>query len=69
MSDFPKKGDIETTRAWLDSKGFHNLFVGWEAEAILGLDKSDIIELVQGENSFKLWGFLNTAKAVKGMII
>ena len=70
MSDFPNRGDIEKTRAWLDSKGFHGFFDGWEADAILGLDKSDIIDLVPGEHSRRLWGFLNTARECqRGIII
>jgi len=39
MSDFPKGGDIGATRTWLDRKGFDGIFMGWEADAILG--KSD----------------------------
>ena len=35
MSDFPKGGDVVSTRDWLDRKGFVGLFVGWEADAIL----------------------------------
>ena len=66
MSDFPKRGNIQQTRAWLDSKGFHNLFIGWEADAIVGLDKDDIIGLVPGENGRRLWGFLNTARQTQG---
>lgn len=62
MSDFPKGGGIEETRAWLDKKGFLGVFEGWEADAILGLEKSDILSGVPGENGLKLWGFLNTAR-------
>jgi len=62
MSDFPKGGDIGATRTWLDRKGFDGIFVGWEADAILGLEKSDVLTVLPGENGLKLWGFLNTAR-------
>jgi hypothetical protein len=63
MSDFPKGGDIPTTRAWLDSKGFEGKFVGWEADAILGLDESKMPKYVpEEENRDRLCGFLNTAR-------
>eukprot|EP01032_Pedospumella_encystans_P009971 gene9971-11687_t len=39
MSDYPKGGDIQTTRVWLDKKDFTGMFSGWKADAILG--KSD----------------------------
>ena len=43
MSDFPKGGDVLSTRSWLDRKNFVGAFVDWEADAILGLDKVDLI--------------------------
>lgn len=42
MSDFLNGGDIQATRAWLDSNGFTGVFVGWKADAILGLEMADI---------------------------
>ena len=65
MSDFPKGSDIEATRAWLDRKGFEGLFVGWEADAILGLERTDILVL-GGENGLMLWGLLNIARITTG---
>ena len=62
MSDFPIGGDSIATRAWLDKKGFRNVFNGFEAESIMGLDKDDIISMVSGDNGLRLWGLLNTAK-------
>ncbi len=63
MGDFPKGGDIEATRAWLDKKGFHGVFIGWEADAILGQEEADIIGFVGTEaEGLRLWGFLNTAR-------
>ncbi len=62
MSDFPKHGDVSTTRVWLDSKGFNGLFNTWEADALLGTEKDDLIAMVPGENGLKLWGLLNTAR-------
>ena len=67
MSDFPKGGDIDTTRVWLNKEGFNEFFDGWKADAILGLDKTDIISIVPGERGLKLWGFMNTARAAKGI--
>ena len=66
MSDFPKGGDISSTRTWLDKEGFIGVFGGWKADAILGLDKTDIQTSIPGENGLKLWGFLNTARQTTG---
>ena len=65
MSDFPKGGDIIATRVWLDRKGFQGVFVGWEADALLGLERTDILAH-GGENGLMLWGLLNTARATAG---
>ncbi len=54
MSDYPKGGDIPTTRAWLDRKGFNGVLVGWGADAILGLEKPDILQM---EDGLRLWGY------------
>lgn len=63
MSDFPKGGDIEATRRWLDREGFHGLFTNWKADAILGTEKADLIAQVGNEGEgLRLWGFLNTAR-------
>jgi hypothetical protein len=66
MSDFPKGGDIEATRAWLDKEGFVGVFDGWKADAILGLERQDIDNLVPQPRSLMLWGFLNTARLTTG---
>jgi hypothetical protein len=66
MVDFPKGGDISTTRIWLDKEGFIGVFGGWKADAILGLDATDILTSVPGENGLKLWGFLNTTRQTTG---
>ena len=66
MSDYPKGGDVDLTRTWLDSEGFVGFFSSWKADAILGLDKTDILNFVPGENGLKLWGFLNTARQTTG---
>jgi hypothetical protein len=65
MSDFPKGSDIEATRAWLDKEGFEGVFVGWEADALLGLEERHILAH-GGENGLMLWGLLNTARATAG---
>jgi hypothetical protein len=62
MSDFPKGGDIASTRAWLDKKGFVGFFDGWKADAILGLSEEKIMGKVTGERAEMLWGLLNTAR-------
>ena len=36
MTDFPKGGDFEVTRNWLDKEGFQGYFNGWKADALLG---------------------------------
>jgi len=65
MSDFPRGGDVEAARAWLDKEGFQGLFVEWKADAILGLDKEDILAL-GGEKGLMLWGLLNIARITTG---
>ena len=58
---------VDATRAWLDLKGFHGAFTGWDADALLGLDKLDILDLVPDkETGLKLWGYLNTARRSTG---
>ena len=66
MSDYPKGGDIASTRAWLDKKGFIGIFNNWEADAILGLPEEKIMVKVPGERGEILWGFLNTASQTTG---
>jgi hypothetical protein len=61
MSDFPKGGDLEATRTWLDKEGFTDAFTGWKADALLGLEKADILAAVPNDG-LKLWGLLNTAR-------
>ena len=62
MSNFPKGGDIAATRAWLDSRGFNGLLVDFDAEMLLGADKSDIIDEIGVEKCRRLWGLLNIAR-------
>jgi hypothetical protein len=68
MSDFPKEGDIEATRAWLDKKGFHfhGLLDDWDAEALMRVESVDLLVGVLGKNNegegIRLWSLLNTAK-------
>ena len=68
MSDFPQGGVVKTRRAWLDNKGFEGLFIGWEADAILGLEREDIRDN-GGRDWLRLWGFLNTARQPCNFII
>ena len=67
MSDFPKCGDIEATRAWLDKEGFEGLFVGWKADAILGLEERHVLAQ-GGDKALMLWGLLNTARMAGGTL-
>ena len=67
MSDFPKGRDIVSTRAWLDKKGFEGLFVGWKADALLGLEERHV-QANGGGDWLKLGGLLNTARNIKGNI-
>jgi hypothetical protein len=66
MSDFPKGGDISSTRTWLDRKGFIGIFNNWEADAIFGLSEEKIMAKVPGERGEMLWGLLNTARQTTG---
>jgi hypothetical protein len=68
MSDFPTGGDIGVTRAWLDKEGFKNLFVGWKADAILGLEERHVLAQ-GGDNALMLWGLLNTARRITSGIL
>ncbi len=67
MSSFPKEGDIQATRDWLDKKGFTEKFIGWEAAAILGTDDAYIKSKFENtpeeqEKAEMLCGYLNTAR-------
>jgi hypothetical protein len=62
MSDFPKGGDVEATRVWLNEKGFYGHFPNYAADSLLGQEKSDIIETLGKDEGLRLWGLLNTAK-------
>ena len=63
MSDFPKGGDVKDTRAWLDKYNFVEVFVeDWTADAILGLEQSQLLSMVPGERGMRLCGLLKTAK-------
>jgi hypothetical protein len=63
MSEFPKGGDVVGMRAWLDNRRFNGLLNGWDADALLGQEKEDIIRLVGNlEEGLRLWGLLNTAR-------
>jgi len=46
VSNFPKGKGVSETRAWLEEKGFKEKFVTWEADALLGADKEDILSIV-----------------------
>jgi hypothetical protein len=67
MSDYPHRGDAAATREWLDKEGFTGFFVGWKADALLGIEKEDIIKIV-GETGLMLWGLLNTARQAEGKL-
>jgi len=74
MSDFPKAGDVISTRAWLDKKGFSGLFNGWEADALLGKGDEFIKSRfpLDGDSQDKaemLCGLLNTARQLCNFII
>ena len=67
MSDFSLRGDIATTRAWLTANGFsEDVFINWNADALLGADKEDILLILPGIEGLRLWGLLNTARAMRG---
>ena len=63
---FPVNGDVAVTRKWLDSKGFQGLFVGFEAEALLGLSQANIQRVVPGDRGLRLWGLINRAREIAG---
>jgi len=74
MSDFPKGGDVVSTRAWLDKKGFEGIFVGWMADALLGKGDEFIKSRFppDGDSQDKaemLCGLLSTARQPCNFII
>ena len=69
MSDFPKGGDVESTRVWLAKEGFAGLFPGWKADALLGADKAYILKKTGEDEGERLWGLLNTARQHCNFII
>ena len=67
MSNFPKGGNVQTTRAWLDEEGNQDVFTDWKADAILGKNddfvESRFPETPEGqERAEMLCGLLNTAR-------
>jgi hypothetical protein len=68
MSDFPRCGDIAATRVWLDKEGFEGVFIGWEADALLGADKGYILKKAGEDEGEMLWGLLNTARMTAGKL-
>ena len=70
MSDFPKGGDVQMTRDWLDKEGFDGLFVGWKADALLGQEEVDILSYFNDDagtrdKGLQLCGLLATARETK----
>lgn len=70
MSDYPKGGDIQTTRVWLDKEGFTGVFSGWKADAILGKPdeyiKAKFPQSTEGQGKAEiLCGLLNTARTLQ----
>ena len=68
MSDFPNGGDIASSRVWLDSQRFERLFVGWNADALLGADKAYILKHAGEDEGERLWGLLQTARRIAGKL-
>ncbi len=67
MSDYPRGGDIQATRDWLDKEGFKGKFKDWEADALLGKDdayiKSRFDDTTEAQEKAEiLCGLLNTAR-------
>ena len=36
MSDLLIRGGYEATKNWMDKEGFNDIFIEWEADALLG---------------------------------
>jgi hypothetical protein len=66
MSTFPKGANAAVTRVWLDEKGFQDMLIDWDAEALMGSDKSDLLNLIPGEQGIRLWSLLNAARNQSG---
>jgi hypothetical protein len=68
MSDFPNGGDVASSRVWLDSQRCERLFVGWNADALLGADKAYILKHAGEDEGERLWGLLQTARRIAGKL-
>lgn len=70
MSNLYSRGDVATTRLWLDNEGFEGKFIGWKAEALLGAERwmiSKKFQLPEEEEKLDiLWSLLTTAKQLRG---
>lgn len=66
MSNFPQGGDIQATRAWLDSEGFTGMFVNWKADALLGKSEDFIKNKFpdEPERGEILCGYLSLARTL-----
>ncbi len=63
MSDFPYGGSPETTRQWLEENGFHNCFIGWKADGLLGAEKEYILSKFRDpDEGERLVSLLNYAR-------
>lgn len=68
--NFPHRGDVAATRAWLDQQGFNDKFVEWVADSLLGINyeimsmKFSLPEEI--DRLHRLWGLLETARKERG---
>lgn len=68
MSDFPLGGNVSDLREWLDMKGFDGQFVGWEANALIGLKEVRIMNEfgLPQDRALSLYGLLEAANNKRG---
>jgi hypothetical protein len=69
MTDFPRGGNADEARAWLEENGFHDVFVGWHADAVFKATSEDIFKELSGENGLKLWVCLQEARSSEGRTV
>ena len=67
MSDFPFGGDAAALRAWLDKHNFdREVLQDYNADALMGLSKGDLLDELTPKHGLRLWGLLETARRTGG---
>ena len=67
---FPLAGESTDVAAWLRTKSFAEqiieIFADRDAEAMLGLSETDLVDEVPGREGKRLWALLNSTRSHQG---